>query len=269
MRPFRVLQISIVVLMLFGSTLVVRVVGTAAAPSGNSSSWLSSNAALAGALQQDDDNDGGGDNGIDEDEDNASDDGDNASDNDEDEDNSSGDDEDNNDNDGDDNDNGDDVDDNDNYDDFTFELPPPPTRPTEPACAYPGQETAFTSFDEKVTVRVFPNTPEPVKIEILQIIDFLSAPLPPGNLVGLLAYEVQATTCDGAPLSQLPAEMNMGIRYTDLEATGLDEARFVIGRLDIPSATWHPVEKRANDPSANYTSATISQPGYYMVWETR
>ena len=65
------------------------------------------------------------------------------------------------------------------------------------------------------------------------------------------------------------AEVNLGIRYNDLEATGLDEERFVIGRLDIPTGTWRPMEKRGNDPSSNYTSATISEPGFYMVWEAR
>ncbi|HEX2157110.1 MAG TPA: hypothetical protein VHS79_09040 [Actinomycetes bacterium] len=41
------------------------------------------------------------------------------------------------------------------------------------------------------------------------------------------------------------------------------------GRLDIPTGTWTPVEKRANDPASNVTSATIIQTGYYMVWEAR
>src|SRR3954447_22761024 len=66
MGPFRVLQISIVVLMLFGSTWLVRAIGMAASPSGSSSTWLSSQDALAGVLQQGDkgdNNDGDGDNG--------------------------------------------------------------------------------------------------------------------------------------------------------------------------------------------------------------
>lgn len=267
MQPFRVLQLSIMVLMLFGSAVIVRAVGMSASPSGSTSTWLRSDAVFAGPLQQDDnDNSDGGDDN-DEDADND-DDADNDSSGDEDND---GGDEDNDDGDDDNDSDDDDNDSDEDFDDFQFELPPPPqpTRPPEPACALPGQETVFTSYDEKVMVRVFPNTPQPVKIEILQIIDFLSAPLPPGNLVGLLAYEIRATTCDGGVLSQLPAEMNMGVRYNDLEAIGLDESRFVIGRLDIPTATWLPIEKRANDSAANYTSATIIDPGYYMVWETR
>lgn len=232
--------------MLFGSTWLVRTIGMAASPSGNSSTWLSSDA-LAGTLQQ-------GDNGDNDDGDNG--DGDNEDNN--------------NDNDdgGDDNDN--DSDDNDNFDDF--DLPPlpsgssAPSRKPEPQCSTPGQDTVFTSDDEKVTVRVFGSS-RPVCVEIYKVIDFLSAPLPPGNLVGLLAYELRASHCDTNPLTQFPSEVNLGIRYSDIEATGLDESRFVIGHLDLATGTWSPVEKRANDPAGNFTSATIIDTGFYMVWE--
>ena len=70
-------------------------------------------------------------------------------------------------------------------------------------------------------------------------------------------------------LTEFPAEVNLGIRYSDLEVAGLDEGRLVIGRLDVDTATWVPVEKQANDPPANYVSATITRTGYYMVWEAR
>lgn len=249
MGPFRVLQISIVVVLLFGSTWLVRVVGMAAAPPGSSATWLGESEAFAGVLQQ-------GDNGDNNDGDNG--------DEDNDEDNDDG---------GDDNDNGSDDDDNENYDDFDF--PPFPTgsssdpaRAPEPQCSTPGQETVFTSTDGKVSVRVFGNSP-PVRVEVYQVIDFLAAPLPPGNLVGLLAYEIRASYCDTNPLAQLPTEVNLGIRYNDLEATGLDENRFVIGHLDVPTGTWTPVEKLGRDPANNFISATIVQTGFYMVWEAR
>jgi hypothetical protein len=258
MGLFRVLQISIVVLMLFGSTWLVRVVGMAASPDGSSSTWLSTTDALAGVLQQgDNDDNDDGDNDEDNDEDN--DDGDNGDD-DNDEDNDDG---------GDDNDNNSDG--NENFDlDFpsSSSSSSSTSRRQEPQCSTPGQETVFTSRDEKVTVRVFGNS-RPVRIEIYQVIDFLSAPLPPGNLVGLLAYEIRASYCDTNPLLELPAEANLTIRYNDIEATGLDESRFVIGHLDVPTGTWTPVEKRANDPASNVTTATIIQTGFYMVWEAR
>ncbi len=263
MGPFRVLQISIVVLMLFGSTWLVRVVGLAASPSGSSGTWMSSTDALADVLQQGDNGDNDdGDNGVDDNGDSDNDDGDNSE-------NSN-----NNDSDdgGDDNDN--DVDeDNDNFDDFDFpssstSSSSDPPRRQEAVCSTPGQDTVFTSHDDKVTVRVFGNS-RPVRVEVYQVIDFLSAPLPPGTLVGLLAYELRASYCDTNPLAEFPAEVNLAIRYNDIEATGLDENRFVIGHLDMTTGTWSPVEKRANDPASNVTSATVIQTGFYMVWEAR
>jgi hypothetical protein len=267
MTPFRVLQVSIVVVLLFGSTWAIRLFGLAAEPTGASVTWLSSTPALAGVLQQGDnsDNSGGGDNnsdnsgGADNNSDNSggSDNSDNSGGGDNDEDNDSNN-----------NDNG--SDDNDNFGDFN--LPPTstgPTRPPEPECARPGQDTVFTSRDNKVAVKVFASTPEQVRVEILQVIDFLNAPLPPGNLVGLLAYEIRASHCDTAPLATFPAEVNLGIRYSDIEATGLDESRFVIGRLDMTAGVWRPLEKRANDTANNAVTATISETGFYMVWEQR
>ena len=260
MTPFRVLQISIVVVLLFGSTWVVGALGMAAESPGSVPTWLNSTPALAGVLQQgdnDDNNDDGGDN----------------SDNSDGGDNSDSDNDDGGDNDGNSNGNGNDsdYDDNDNYDDF--DLPPltpsGPTRPPEPQCAHPGQDTTFTSYDGKVNVKVFASTPEKVRVEILQVIDFLNAPLPPGSLVGLLAYEVRASHCDTVPLATFPAEVNLAIHYSDIEATGLDESRFVVGKLDMATAVWNPMEKRANDPSSNVVTATIIETGFYMVWEQR
>jgi hypothetical protein len=258
MGPFRVLQISIVIVLLFGSTWLVRTAGLSPSPAGPSTPWMGGAEALAGVLQQ-------GDNGDNNDGDN------NGGDN------SGGDNGDNfdGDNGGDNNNNDNGSDDNDNFDDF--ELPPLPPLPSssgterapEPVCTTPGQEAVFTSYDDKVTLRIFANTPRPVRVEIYQVIDFLAAPLPPGNLVGLLAYEIRASYCDANPLEELPAEANLGIRYNDLDATGLDKSRFVIGHLDRMTNTWTPVEKLGNDPSSNYTSATIIQTGFYMVWEAR
>jgi hypothetical protein len=239
MTPFRVLQISIVVVLLFGSTWVVGALGMAAESPGSVPTWLNSTPALAGVLQQgdnDDNNDDGGDNSD-------------NSDNSDGGDNSDSDNDDGGDNDGNSNGNGNDsdYDDNENYDDF--DLPPltpsGPTRPPEPQCAHPGQDTTFTSYDGKVNVKVFASTPEKVRVEILQVIDFLNAPLPPG------------------------AEVNLAIHYNDIEATGLDESRFVIGKLDMATAVWNPMEKRANDPSSNVVTATIIETGFYMVWEQR
>ena len=144
-----------------------------------------------------------------------------------------------------------------------------PARPPEPTCTTPGRDAVFTSHDGKVALRVFGSSPLPVRVVLYQVINANSAPPPPGTYVSPLVYEVWAGRCDGTPVAAFPAEVNLGIRYSDGEAAGLDESRFVIGRLDLATATWVPVEKQASDPPANYVSATITEPGYYMVWEAR
>jgi hypothetical protein len=177
------------------------------------------------------------------------------------------------DNDDGDNDDGDnDDDDNDNSFDDELDFPPSadmPERAPEPICSTPGQDTTFMSHDGKVTVRVFGSTPRPVQVVIFQVVNLHEAPLPLERLVGLLAYEIWASYCDVNRLAEFPAEVNLGIRYTDLDAIGLDENRFAISRLDLNNTTWVPVEKQANDPPANYVSATIIDTGFYMVWEAR
>jgi len=263
MAPFRVLQLSIVIAMLFGSTWLVRMAGMEQTSPDSTSTWLSGQPALAGVLQADNtdnqgqDNNDGGDNSDNSDADNNSNSNNNSNGN----------------NNSNSNNNGNSNESSADNDNFSFDFPPlpssEPARQAVPACAQPGQDVIFTSRDGKVTVRAFANRSVPVRVEILPVIDFLSAPLPPGNLVGLLAYEIRASHCDSTPLLQLPAEMNLQIRYSDLEATGLNEQRFVIGHLNIPEGKWYPMEKRANDTANNVTTATISDTGFYMVWEER
>ena len=72
-----------------------------------------------------------------------------------------------------------------------------------------------------------------------------------------------AETCDGQRLTTLPGEVNLGIRYSDGDVGGLNEANFKIARLD--QSTWKAVDKQAPDPGANYASATIMELGYFVV----
>jgi hypothetical protein len=168
-----------------------------------------------------------------------------------------------------------DNDDNDNEDDFGIDISPnlpPPTssiRQPEPRCSTPGQDTAFTSFDRKVTVRIPGSSPRPVRVELFLVVNAYVGPQPPGTFVIPLVYEILGSDCDAGSLAAFPAEVALAIRYTDIEATGLDESRFVIGRLDMASGTWVPLERGANDPAANVVTATIVETGYYMVWEAR
>jgi hypothetical protein len=182
-----------------------------------------------------------------------------------------------NDNGGNDNDNGgndNDFDLDDIYDDLGIPRPSSSSsrsraRDLEPTCSQPGQDTVFTSYDGKVAIHVFASSPRPLRVVIYRVINVQTAPQPPGDLVGTLVYEIWASSCDENALTDFPAEVNLGIRHTDREAAGLDESRFIIGRLDLTTGAWAPIEKRANDPPANHTSATIIKTGYYAVWQAR
>src|SRR5688572_19265009 len=119
MAPFRVLQLSMVLVMLFGSTWLARLAGLDPAETGVSSTWLSDQAALAGVLHQGDngDNSGSNNNNANTNNNNANTNNNNSNSNNNSNTNS------NNNNSSDDNGN-EDSDDNDN---FSFDLPPLPT----------------------------------------------------------------------------------------------------------------------------------------------
>ena len=148
--------------------------------------------------------------------------------------------------------------------------PAPLTGPGAPAgtgseCARAGQQTDVVSTDGKIRVRVFPTMSNDVRITILSPVLPTSVPATPGTRVDGLTFQLIAEYCAGGALATLPAEVNLGISYTDADAAGLNEASFTIARLDPVDNLWKPTAKQAADPPANYTSATIMDMGYYVV----
>jgi len=61
--------------------------------------------------------------------------------------------------------------------------------------------------------------------------------------------------------------VNLGVHYSDGDAAGLNEATFTLARLDTGANRWGPSMKQANDPPANYVSATITEMGYYVLYQ--
>ena len=177
----------------------------------------------------------------------------------------------NNDNDGgdDDNDNGNDVDGGD--DNRPVDAPAAPAALAAPlaapACSTPGQESSVTSDDGRVTVRVFGTMPRPIRLTIRLPLEPGVTPPPPGPIVGGLLFQLIAEECGGGPIPVLPAEVNLGARYSDADAAGLNEQNFTIARLDTNTNQWRPVEKQVADPLGNYDSATITEMGYYVVYQ--
>lgn len=252
MTLFRVFQLSIAALIVVAHVWIVQAIS--AAPGSSTRGAEAARVAAASAPTLDNhDNSGDGDNGG---SDNGS-----AGDND------SGD------NDGGDNDSGD-NDGGDNDGGSALDLPSRTPTPQAAAttCSTPGQETLFQSANQRVGVRVFPSTEPSIRVEIRPVFDLLSIPTPPGQLVGLLIYDVVAGVCvDGAaqltPIRVLPAEVNLNIQYTDTEVLGLDESRLEIAHLDFQTVQWTRVEKQALNVAGNAIGATITQTGYYVVYQ--
>jgi hypothetical protein len=142
------------------------------------------------------------------------------------------------------------------------QAPPPPPPPT---CAFAGRETILSSPDGRITIRVFPTMTRNIRIAARLPVDPATVPPPPGSPVGGLLFELQAEICEGGALGELPAEVNLGIRYSDQEAAGMGEQGFTISMLDPADRQWRPVEKQAADPPNNWVSATITRMGFYVV----
>jgi hypothetical protein len=125
---------------------------------------------------------------------------------------------------------------------------------------------AFQSDDARITVKVFGSMTQSLKFSIRTPIDPASVPPAPGPIVGGLLFQLIAETCDGGPVPVLPAEVNLGVHYADGDIGGLNEANFTLARLDTSANQWRPAQKQATDPGANYTSATITEMGFYVVY---
>ena len=97
----------------------------------------------------------------------------------------------------------------------------------------------------------------------LERVDPASAPATPGPRLDEIVFNLAASSCGGGSLTVLPEEVNLGIAYSD--PGGLNEANLTIARLEGGQYVTAP--KLAADPPANYVSATITQPGGYIVYQ--
>jgi len=162
---------------------------------------------------------------------------------------------------------------NDNGDNSSPPSPPPPPAqaapppPPQPACSTPGQDSTFTSSDGRVSVHVFPSVTQSIKITIASPVDAASVPPAPGQKVDNLTFQVIAEGCNGGPIPTLAAEVNLGVHYGDSDVAGLNESNFTIARLDTSANQWRAAQKQANDPANNFVSATITEMGYYVVYQ--
>jgi hypothetical protein len=138
---------------------------------------------------------------------------------------------------------------------------------TANVCASAGVETAVSSMGGRVTVRLFPSLPRPIRVIVRENVDPATVPAPPGQRIGALVFQVTAEECAGGAVGTFPVEVNLGVRYTDQEATGLSEAGFAVAVLDPATRQWRPLAKQANDPANNFVSATITETGTFVVYQ--
>ena len=141
-------------------------------------------------------------------------------------------------------------------------------------CALAGHDTSIATPDGRITVHVFPTMSRNLRITIVNPVDPSAVPAAPGQRVDALVFQILADDCGegtagaispGAGL--LPAEVNLGVRYSDADVGGLNEANFKIAWLNPANNTWTPLAKQAPDPGANYVSATINSGGYFVVYQ--
>lgn len=135
-------------------------------------------------------------------------------------------------------------------------------------CASAGHDTLITSADAHAAIHVYPTMPRNIRITLVTPVDPTTLPAIPGTKVDGLLYQVTADDCSGGAISPFPVEVNLGMHYADLDATGLTETKFVIAHLDPVDNTWKQELKQAADPVNNFVSATIVNTGYFVVYQT-
>jgi hypothetical protein len=134
-------------------------------------------------------------------------------------------------------------------------------------CAPAGSDTTIASADGRITVHVFPTMSRNVQFTIVTPVEPTIVPASPGQRVGALLFQVTASECGGGAIAPLPAEVNLGVRYSDADVGSLNEANFKLAWLDPADNTWKPLQKQAPDPAANYVSATIMNTGFFVVYQ--
>jgi hypothetical protein len=127
-----------------------------------------------------------------------------------------------------------------------------------------GGDSTIALAGDRVVVQVFPWMPAGVTITI-RLMDPATAPPPPGTRAGNLIFRVEAQDVSGAPLTTLPAEVNLGVRYADQDVAGLNKQNATLVWLDPVDTRWKPATKPAADPSTNYLAASVTALGTYAV----
>ena len=117
---------------------------------------------------------------------------------------------------------------------------------------------------DRIVVQVFPWMPAGITLSV-RLIDAATVSVPTGTRVDALVFQIEATDAAGVALSQLPAEVNLSVRYTDQEVSGVNEQFMTLLWQDPFDQQWKPAPKLVTDPPTNYLAASVTGVGTYAV----
>ena len=143
-------------------------------------------------------------------------------------------------------------------------APPPAPSATEASGTTAGADATIALPNNHVAVQVFPSMPAGIVLTI-RLIDPVTVPAAPGTRVGDLVFVFEARDGTGAPLTTLPAEVNLGVVYTDRDTGGLDDQTVTLSWLDPVSNQWITAPKILSDPASNVLTASVMDLGTYVV----
>ena len=127
-----------------------------------------------------------------------------------------------------------------------------------------GGDAVMALAGERVVVMMFPWMPTGVTLKIRGI-DPATVSAVPGARVGSLVFRIEAQDATGKTLDRLPAEVNLSVRYTDQEVTGLSEQNVTLSQLGATDNQWKPAPKLVREATSNYVAASVTDLGTYAV----
>jgi hypothetical protein len=157
------------------------------------------------------------------------------------------------------NDEGDNSDADDNGASFTFDA-----SVTEASGTSTGGDSRIGLPADRVLVQVFPWMPQGVMLTI-RLLDPSFASPPPCTVVGDLIFQLEARDGGGAPLTRLPAEVNLSARYTNQQAFDVNKQNVTMVWLDPADNQWKAAPKLVTSPPTNYVAASVTGLGAYAV----
>ena len=83
--------------------------------------------------------------------------------------------------------------------------------------------------------------------------------------MGDLIFVLEARDSAGVALTNLPAEVNLDVSYTDQETGFLNDQGVTLSRFDPATSRWTTAPKVVTQPEFNTLAASIAELGTYVV----